>query len=103
MQDKTYWTVRDHCHWLAAHRILRYSVPKKTPPGFHNGSSYDYEFIIKEWAKEFEKKITCLPLWIYGQLAKVQWNIIISKRRFLQSLKYWRYYLCRIQPGKRSL
>ena len=27
---------------------------------FHNGSSYDYHFIIKELAKEFEGEINCL-------------------------------------------
>ena len=26
---------------------------------FHNGSSYDYHFIIKELAKEFEGEINC--------------------------------------------
>ena len=28
--------------------------PKKVPIAFHNGSTYDYHFIIKELAKEFE-------------------------------------------------
>ena len=53
--------VRDHCHYTgkyrgAAHNIcnLRYKVPKEIPIMFHNGSTYDYHFIIKELAKEFE-------------------------------------------------
>ena len=27
---------------------------------FHNGSTYDYHFIIKELAKEFEGELECL-------------------------------------------
>ena len=47
--------VRDHCHYTgkyrgAAHNIcnLRYKVSKEIPVVFHNGSTYDYHFIIKE-------------------------------------------------------
>ena len=39
---------------------LTYSVPKKVPMVFHNGSNYDYHFIIKELAEEFKKQFTCL-------------------------------------------
>ena len=39
---------------------LKYSVPKKIPIVFHNGSNYDYHFIIKELAEEFKKQFTCL-------------------------------------------
>ena len=45
---------------------LRYSVTqntvcqKKIPIVFHNGSNYDYHFIIKELAEEFKKQFTCL-------------------------------------------
>ena len=35
---------------------LKYSVPKNIPIAFHNGSNYDYHFIIKALAEEF----TCL-------------------------------------------
>ena len=59
--------VRDHCHYTgkyrgAAHNIcnLRYKVPKEIPVVFHNGSTYDYHFIIKELAKEFEGNFECL-------------------------------------------
>ena len=40
----------------AAHSIynLKYSVPKKIPIAFHNGSNYDYHFIAKELAEEFK-------------------------------------------------
>ena len=46
----------------AAHNIcnLRYKVPKEIPVVFHNGSTYDYHFIIKELAKEFEGNFECL-------------------------------------------
>ena len=59
--DKKNYKVRDHCHYTgkyggAAHNIcnLRYKVPKEIPIVFHNGSTYDYHFIIKELVKEFE-------------------------------------------------
>ena len=40
----------------AAHDIcnLRYKIPKEIPVVFHNGSTYDYPFIIKNLAEEFE-------------------------------------------------
>ena len=53
--DKKHYKVRDHCHYTgkyrgAAHNIcnLRYKIPKEIPIVFHNGSTYDYHFIIKE-------------------------------------------------------
>ena len=62
-----YKKVRDHCHYAgeyrsAAHSIcdLKYNVPKKIPIVFHNGSNYDYHFIIKELAEEFKKQFTWL-------------------------------------------
>ena len=39
---------------------LRYKVPKETPIVFHNGSTYDYHFIIKELVKEFDGDFECL-------------------------------------------
>ena len=46
----------------AAHNIcnIRYKVPKEIPVVFHNGSTYDYHFIIKELVKEFEGNFDCL-------------------------------------------
>ena len=35
---------------------LQYSLPKKIPIVFHNGSNYDYHFIIKESAEDWKKK-----------------------------------------------
>ena len=34
-------------------------MPNKIPAVFHNGSNYDYLFIIKELAKEFEGQFEC--------------------------------------------
>ena len=66
MKDKKYRKVKDHFHYTreyrgAAHGIcnLKYTVPKKIPISFHNRSNYDYDFIIKQLAKEL-KKINCL-------------------------------------------
>ena len=39
---------------------LRYKVPKNIPVIFHNGSTYDYHFIIKELASEFDGNFECL-------------------------------------------
>ena len=65
--NKKYHKVKDHCHYTgkyrgAAHDIcnLRYKVPKEIPVVFHNGSTYDYHFIIKELAEGFEGEFECL-------------------------------------------
>ena len=65
--NKKYHKVRDHCHYTgkyrsAAHDIcnLRYKRPKEIPVVFHNGSTYDYHFIIRELAEEFEGEFECL-------------------------------------------
>ena len=39
---------------------LRYKTPKKVPLVIHNGSKYDYHFITKEVAKEFEGQFEVL-------------------------------------------
>ena len=65
--DKKHYKVKDHCHYTrkysgAAHNIcnLRYRIPKEIPIVFHNGSTYDYHFIIKELVKEFDENFECL-------------------------------------------
>ena len=62
-----YHKVKDHCHYTgkyrgAAHNICNLSnkTPKEIPILFHNGSTYDYHFIIKELAKEIEGQLECL-------------------------------------------
>ena len=65
--DKNYQKVRDNCHYTgkyrgAAHNIcnLRYKTPKEITAVFHNGSTYDYHFIINQLGKEFKGKLECL-------------------------------------------
>ena len=65
--DKNNKKVRDHCPQTgkfrgAAHRecSLRYKIPKEIPEVFHNGSTYDYHFIIKQLTEEFEGEFKCL-------------------------------------------
>ena len=58
LERKKRQKVRDHCHYTGkyrgvAHNIcnLRYKVPKEIHVVFHNGSTYDYHFTIKELVK----------------------------------------------------
>ena len=62
-----YHKIRGHCHYTrkfrgAAHNIcnLRYKVPKEIPVVFHNGSIYDYHFIIKQLTEEFKGQFECI-------------------------------------------
>ena len=68
-EQKVCHICRKECHGhytgkykSTAHDIcnLRYKTPKELPVVFHNGSTYDYHFIIKELAKEFEGEFECL-------------------------------------------
>ena len=63
---KLYHKVRDHCNYTgkfsgAAHNIcnLGYKTPKEIPVVAHN-ATYDYHFLIKQLAKEFEGQFECL-------------------------------------------
>ena len=65
--NKKYHKLRDHCNYTgkfrgAAHDIcnLRYNIPKEIHVVFHNGSTYDYHFILKDLLIEFEGKFECL-------------------------------------------
>ena len=58
---KLYHKVRDHCHHTGKFRgaalsicNLRYKTPKEIPVVFHNGSTYDYHFIIKQLTKNLK-------------------------------------------------
>ena len=62
-----YPKVSDHCHYTweyrrTAHIIcnLKYSVHEEISIVFHNGSNYDYHFVIKELVEESEGQITFL-------------------------------------------
>ena len=55
---KPYHKGRDHCHYTgkfgrAAHSICnsRCKTPKEIPAVCHNGSTYDYHFIINQQEK----------------------------------------------------
>ena len=65
--NKNYWKVWDHCCYTGkyrgvAHSIcnLKFNVPNKIAIVFYNSSNYDYHFIIKELANEFEGQFECL-------------------------------------------
>ena len=58
---------RDHCHYTGEYRGATHSIchlkcsrPKEIPTVFHNGSNYNYHFIIKGLAEEFKGKFICL-------------------------------------------
>ena len=64
--EKKNYKIRDHCHYTgkyrgASHNIcnLRYKVCKEIPIVLHNGSTYDYHFIIKELVTEFKGNFEC--------------------------------------------
>ena len=59
--------VRDHCHYTGKYRgaahskcNLNYEIVKEIPVLFHNGSVFDYDFIIKYLAREFKGSSECL-------------------------------------------
>ena len=65
--DKKHYKVRYHCHYTgkyrgAPHDICnsRYKITKEIPVVFHNGSTCDYHFIIKELGKKFDGNFECL-------------------------------------------
>ena len=67
LKDKKCCKGRDHFHYTRGYRgaaysicNLKYSVPKKIPIAFDNGSNYDYHLMIKELAEKFKKQFTCL-------------------------------------------
>ena len=58
---------KDHCHYKGTYRSaarsicnLKFKLPNEIPVVFHNASNYDYHFIIKDLANEFEGKLECL-------------------------------------------
>ena len=62
MKYRKYCKVLDYCHYTgeyrgATHSIcnLKYNVPKRIPIAFHNGSNYNYHFIMKKLAEKIKK------------------------------------------------
>ena len=81
-KDKNYRKVRDHCHYTGkyrgvAHSICnsKFNVSNEITAVFHNGSNYDYHFIIKELANEFAGQFKC-----FGEQRKVQ-NFLYSNKK----------------------
>ena len=59
--------VRDYCHYTGKYRgaahsncNLNYKIPNEIPVVFHNGTTYDYHFIIKQLARELKGNFDCL-------------------------------------------
>ena len=59
--------VHNHCCYTGKYRgtadnicNLRYKMPKEIPMVFHNGSNFDYHFIITKLAEEFGGQLKCL-------------------------------------------
>ena len=96
LKDEKYRKFRDNCHYAgeyrwAAHSIcnLKYSVPKKIPIVFHNGSNYDYHFIIKELAEKFtslgentEKYIT-FTVSIEKEVTRIQKKLGRNNKKYI--------------------
>ena len=58
---------RDHCHFTGKYRgaahskcNLEYKVSKCIPIVFHNGSSYDYHFVIRQLVKDCKGYFNCV-------------------------------------------
>ena len=86
-----YRKVRDHCHYTgkfrgAAQSIcnLRYKVQRGIPVVIHNGSNYDYHFIIKELAEDFKGQFECL-----GENAEnyITFSVPIKKKKKIKMVK----------------
>ena len=107
-KDKKYHKVRDHCHYMgkyrgAAHSIcnLHYKIPKEIPVVFHNGSTYDYHFIIKQLAGKFKGNFECLGennekyITFSVPIKKEQDNgkPSIYKLKFIDSYRFMQYSL----------
>ena len=63
----TFKKVRDHFHYTGTHRRaadsicnVRYEKSKEIFAVLHNGSNYDFHFIIKELAEKIKWQLECL-------------------------------------------
>ena len=64
---KLYCKFRNHCHFTGKYRgaahskyNLKYEVPIFIPVVFHNGSTYDNHFVIKQLTKDFKAYFKCI-------------------------------------------
>ena len=65
MKDLNSDKVKDYCYFTGKYRPnytrnLKYKISKTIPVIFHNGSTYDYHFIIRGLANEFDGNFECL-------------------------------------------
>ena len=51
-------------------------MPNEIPAVFHNGSNYEYHFIIKELANDFEGELECL-----GENTENYKNFLFDRKR----------------------
>ena len=100
-EDKknNYIKVRYHCLYAgkyrgAAHKIcnLMYNTRREIPVVFHNGSSYDYHFIIKGLAEEFEclgeKKEKYITFSLPIKKESIEDSTIIYRIKFINSFRF---------------
>ena len=59
MKQKRYMKIRIFAIYVN-NSNLNYKIPKEIPVVFHNGSTYDYHFTIKQLAREFKYYLECL-------------------------------------------
>ena len=111
MAKKIYFKVKDHCHYTGKYRgaaddigNLRCKIPKEILVVFHNGSTYDYHFIIKLLAEEFGGQFKCLeentekyitfPVSIKKEITKIDKDVndkivnISYKTKFIDSFRF---------------
>ena len=98
LKIKKYLKVKDHCHYIgkyrgAVHSIynLKCSIPKEIPIDvFHNGSNYDYHFIIKELREAYEGQFNCLGgnnyITFSGSIEKMLQGLI---KKITKTISYW--------------
>ena len=101
--NNEYYKVKDHCHYTgkfkgADHSIcnLRYKIPREIVVVFHNRSTYDYHFMIKQIAKEFKGYFDCLgenteKYSTFSAPIYKKYNnnkIIIYKLKFIDSFRF---------------
>ena len=92
--------VRDHCHYTrkvrGAHNTcnLRCKVPKKIPVLSHNGSAYDWHFIIRQLAEDFKGQFECLGenaekyiSFLYQLLKKLLMMMTVKKKKKMMMVK----------------
>ena len=101
-KDINYQKTRNHCHYIGKYKGVAHSIwnlKSKTfneiPVVFHNGSNYEYHFIMKELRNKFQGQFEslgkrCWSLWKYRfnetTLSKKQENYSkLSKEDIIQA------------------